>query len=85
MSDPILKWLNNDAKLSKKITNIEQDFANGKLFAEILAKYHQKVSVSTFSNSYFLPVNLQPIHPFLENNMPIKSVISNFLTLISKT
>jgi len=51
MSDPILKWLNNDSKLSKKITNIEQDFANGKLFAEILAKYHQKISVSSFSNS----------------------------------
>jgi len=50
MSDPILKWLNNENKLSKKVSNIEQDFANGKFFAELLSKFNQKINMNSFSN-----------------------------------
>ena len=38
MSNTILDYLNKEIKLSKIITNIEKDFSNGYLFAELLQK-----------------------------------------------
>ena len=38
MSETLLNYLNNEFKLSKKITNFEEDFSNGFLFAEMLHK-----------------------------------------------
>ena len=38
MSKTILEYLNNELKLSKIVQNIEKDFQNGYLFAEILQK-----------------------------------------------
>lgn len=41
--DLILGWLNDEVQLSSKITNIEEQFANGYLFGELLAKYNQQL------------------------------------------
>ena len=38
MSKTILDYLNNEIKLSKIVQNIEKDFQNGYLFAELLQK-----------------------------------------------
>ena len=38
MSETLLNYINRDVKLSKKIKNIEKDFKNGYLFAELLSK-----------------------------------------------
>ena len=40
MSDLLLSWLNDEVQLSKKITNFENDFANGYYLGELLAKYN---------------------------------------------
>lgn len=50
MSDILFKWLNIETKLSKKITDIEQEFSNGYLFAELLVKYQQLPSLDKFKN-----------------------------------
>jgi len=39
MSDVIVRWLNDDVRLSKKVTTFERDFANGYLFGELLSKH----------------------------------------------
>lgn len=46
MSELILSWLNNDMHLSRKVSSFEQDFSNGYLFGEILAKYNQQLNFS---------------------------------------
>ena len=51
MADDILDWLNNKIKLSKKITNISDDFQNGYLFAELLYKTRQIPNISIYKNS----------------------------------
>ena len=38
MAETLLKYLNTEIKLSKKIKNIDSDFKNGYLFAELLSK-----------------------------------------------
>ena len=38
--DLILTWLNEEVQLSVKISNIEEQFLNGYLFGELLAKYN---------------------------------------------
>lgn len=48
MSEILFKWLNIETKLSKKITDIEQEFSNGYLFAELLVKYQQLPSLDKF-------------------------------------
>ena len=47
----ILDWLNNKIKLSKKITNISEDFQNGFLFAELLYKTRQIPNLSIYYNT----------------------------------
>ena len=61
MAEDILDWLNNKIKLSKKITDISEDFQNGYLFAELLHKTRQIPNISIYKNS-----NLQKdiIHNF---------------------
>lgn len=39
--DILQKWLNNEVRLSEKITNLETQFANGYLLGELLSKYNQ--------------------------------------------
>jgi len=38
----ILNWLNDVVQLSNKIDNIEDQFANGYYFGELLSKYNQQ-------------------------------------------
>ena len=38
MAEQLKDWLNNEVKLSKKVDNINEDFHNGYLFAELLHK-----------------------------------------------
>lgn len=39
MSQLILTWLNDDVRLSRKVTEFERDFANGYLLGELLSKH----------------------------------------------
>jgi len=50
MANLIINWLNNEIKLSKKIHIIEEDFANGFLFGEIMSKYNQINNFSEYRN-----------------------------------
>lgn len=50
MANLIVNWLNNELKLSKKVNIIEEDFANGYLFGEILSKYNQIPFFNEFKN-----------------------------------
>ena len=51
MSEILYNWLNNEVKLSKEITDIEVDFSNGYLFAELLFKYKQLPGLEKFKNT----------------------------------
>ena len=51
MSEILIKGLNNEIHLSKKITNIPNDFYNGYLFAELLYRTRQIPSLKKFKNS----------------------------------
>ena len=51
MTEILLKWLNNDIKLSKEIKDISEDFRNGYLFAELLSKTKQVQKLSNFKDS----------------------------------
>ena len=51
MSEYLISWLNNEIRLSKKVTNIPKDFNNGYLFAELLYKTKQLPSLKFFKNS----------------------------------
>lgn len=51
MVDIILQWLNNDIKLSKVISNMEEDFSNGYLFGELLHKFSQITNFNEYKNS----------------------------------
>lgn len=50
MASLILNWLNNEVKLSKRISMIEEDFSNGYLFGEILHKYKQISNFNEYRN-----------------------------------
>jgi len=52
MADILYTWLNTEVDLSKKITNIEQDFANGHLLGELLYKFNQLTNFRDFRNRY---------------------------------
>lgn len=51
MAEMLLEWLNSDFSLSKKITNIADDFSNGYLFAEILYKMKIIPRLSIYKNT----------------------------------
>lgn len=51
MAEILLTWLNTEVDLSKNITNIEKDFANGYLLGELLYKFNQLVDFKDFRNS----------------------------------
>lgn len=40
MSQLLLQWLNDEIQLSKKVSDLELEFANGYLFGELLNKYN---------------------------------------------
>jgi len=50
MANLIVNWLNNELKLSRRVNIIEEDFANGYLFGEILSKYNQITYFNEFKN-----------------------------------
>ena len=52
MGDLLLNWLNDEIQLSKRITNFEEDFHNGYLFGELLAKYSQQLNFHEFIDKY---------------------------------
>ena len=54
MSEYLISWLNNEIRLSKKITNIPKDFNNGYLFAELLYKTKQLPSLKIFKKLMFV-------------------------------
>ena len=64
MSEPLLNYLNNEVKLSKKITNLSEDFCNGYYFAEILQKNNIIKNMKEYSN-----VNIN------NNNNDFKNII----------
>jgi len=41
MTNLIEDWLNSEVKLSRNITNLDEDFSNGYLFGELLHRYQQ--------------------------------------------
>ena len=51
MTDQLLSWLNNDINLSKKITDIPNDFRTGYYFAELLNKANHLPVISSYKNS----------------------------------
>ena len=51
MTKLLLDWLNNDIKLSKKITDIPNDFHTGYFFGELLYKTKQAPLLSVYKNS----------------------------------
>lgn len=51
MTDLLVNWLNNDIKLSRKISNIDKDFSNGYLYAELLFKFKQIPNIKNFNDS----------------------------------
>ena len=71
MSDILINWLNNEIKLSKKITDIPKDFRTGYYFAELLNKVNHLPVMSSYKNTmnqidiihnlHYLQKNLQDL------------------------
>ena len=51
MPSILIKWLNEEIRLSKQITDIPEDFKNGYLFAELLYKVKQIQNLSQYKDS----------------------------------
>jgi hypothetical protein len=51
MSDILLTWLNTEVDLSRKVTDMERDFANGYLLGELLYKFNQLTNFREFHDS----------------------------------
>lgn len=49
MSELLLKWLNDEVVLHKRVTNLGSDFTNGYLFGEILHKHNQQPNLEHFN------------------------------------
>lgn len=50
MTEILLIWLNTEVDLSKKIKNLEEDFANGYYLGELLYKFNQLTNFHEFRN-----------------------------------
>eukprot|EP00163_Fabomonas_tropica_P032742 TRINITY_DN8345_c0_g1_i1.p1 TRINITY_DN8345_c0_g1~~TRINITY_DN8345_c0_g1_i1.p1 ORF type:complete len:1720 (-),score=519.06 TRINITY_DN8345_c0_g1_i1:23-5182(-) len=50
MSTLLIRWLNEDVELSHNITSLEQDFANGYYFGELLYRYSLQPDFKHFKN-----------------------------------
>jgi hypothetical protein len=50
MSDILLTWLNTEVDMSKKISDMERDFSNGYLLAELLYKFNQLTNFRDFQD-----------------------------------
>ena len=54
MASSMIVWLNENLKLSKQITNIEKDFADGLLFSEVISRtVKQHYLLQLQQNRYF--------------------------------
>jgi len=58
MANLIVNWLNNELKLSRRVNIIEEDFANGYLFGEILSKYNQITYFNEYKNREELNIKI---------------------------
>ena len=76
MSDLLLNWLNDEIQLSKRITNFEDDFHNGFLFGELLAKYSQQLNFHEFVDKY--------INHHTETTRPLELKIFHFSLIPSR-
>lgn len=61
MTEILFTWLNTEVDLSKKITDMEKDFANGYLLGELLYKFNQLTNFTEFKNEYIIYINLEMI------------------------
>ena len=52
MSEILLTWLNTEVDLSKKITDMEKDFANGYYLGELLYRFNQLTNFKDFKEGY---------------------------------
>ena len=68
MTDQLLNWLNNEIKLSKKITDIPKDFRTGYYFAELLNKTNHLPVISSYKNTTNQKDIIQNLHQ-LQNNL----------------
>ena len=71
MSETLLNYLNKEFKLSKKITNFEEDFSNGFLFAEMLYNKGLIKNLNDFNDSDDI---LKIRHNFYHLQSPLKKL-----------
>ncbi|GMH48923.1 hypothetical protein TrLO_g15488, partial [Triparma laevis f. longispina] len=49
MAELLMSWLNDELKMSKRVTNLDTEFANGYLIGEILFKHNQQADFGQFN------------------------------------
>ena len=87
MSEVLLRWLNEEVGLSKRVSSVEPSFANGYLFAELFEKY-RILSISgpplsnyrmgtTVEDKVFNFSQLKPV--FSNCGIPLSATIANQL------
>jgi hypothetical protein len=70
MADLLAKWLNEEIKLSEKITDFEKDFSSGYLLGELLYKFNQQDNFAEFSTKDNISTkvkNFEKLEPTLRN------------------
>jgi hypothetical protein len=50
MSDILLTWLNTEVDLSRQVSYLEKEFANGYLLGELLYKFNQLTNFTDFKD-----------------------------------
>jgi len=80
-SEKLLNWLNNEVRLSKQLSNLEEEFANGYHLGELLHTFELITSFSEFKNSNDKDVvyhNYYHLDQALRNlNIPFSTETSN--------
>ena len=70
MSNLLVRWLNDEVKLSKRVTSLEADFADGFLFGELLSKFNAQPDFARFrtgSNPELKIDNFVRLEPTMRN------------------
>lgn len=50
MSDILLTWLNTEVDLTRQVSQLEKEFANGYLLGELLYKFNQLTNFREFKD-----------------------------------
>jgi hypothetical protein len=50
MSDILLTWLNTEVDLTRQVSHLEKEFANGYLLGELLYKFNQLTNFREFKD-----------------------------------